>query len=253
MKLLLTAGLLVCAASARGELTNDVQSWTNGPFVAFVGDSITAGYPWYRPASDGGPSGDTNANLSAQLLVLSGGLVQSTNFGVQGKRWVPSGSFGLAYNVTNAAKTRPKFIFARCGVNDLIAGNAWSDVLAQMNLVRSICVASNALLVIQDILPKTSGDDAFALSIRSWNSNFTAWASTSGVRRITDHDSFAENRASTGYSDDLSASVDYDGLHLRTNAYAFWAAAVLRNLVEWSSASAAARAGSATIHQVTIR
>ena len=241
----LAACILLLGSSALGDLTNDVQSWTNGPYVAFVGDSITAGYPSYHPASDGGPSGNTNANVAAQLLTLTGGLVTGTNFGVQGKRWVPSGSYGLAYNVTNAVRTRPKYVFARCGVNDITAGNSWADVLVQMNLVRSICVSSNALLVIQDILPRTSGDDVFALTIRTWNSNFTAWASTSGVRRIADHDLFGTNRASTGLRDDLDDSFDYDGLHLTTNAYPFWSRVVLTNLIDFLSGSAL-RYGSAT-------
>lgn len=253
MKCIVMAFCLLAAIGARADLTNDVQSWTNGPFVAFVGDSITAGYPWYRPASDGGPSGNTNANLSAQLLILTGGLVQSTNFGVQGKRWVPSGSYGLAYNVTNALKTRPRYLFVRCGVNDITAGNTWDQVLEQVNLVRLICGNSNALMVVQDVLPRTSGDASFALTIRTWNSNFTAWASTSGVRRVADHDIFGTNRPATGFPDDLATAFDYDGLHLKTNAYPFWGSVVLSNLIDWSSSAVVVRAGSATIHRITIR
>lgn len=246
--------ILLLGPSALGDLTNDVQSWTNGPYVAFVGDSITAGYPSYSPASDGGPSGDTNANVAAQLLTITGGLVTATNFGVQGKRWVPSGSFGLAYNVTNAAKTKPRFIFVRCGVNDIIAGNSWTSVLEQVNLVKTICTASNALMVIQDILPKTSGDDAFALTIRTWNSNFTAWAATSDVRRVTDHDLFGTNRTSTGFKDDIIPDYNVDGTHYKDGAYPLWARISYTNLLEWATpVMGSARANSATVHHITLQ
>lgn len=236
------------ASTSRADLASDVSAWTNGVYVAFIGDSITAGYPAYRPLSDGGPSGDTNANVASQLLTYSGGLVTATNRGVQGRVWGQ-----MTYDVTNALKNRPRCVFVRCGINDISAGNTWSQVESNANVVRSACLASNALMVVQDILPRTSGSDAYALTIRTWNSNLTVWASTSGVRRVVDHDLFATNRTSTALPDNLYAPYDQDGIHLKPAAYPLWSRIAYTNLAGWMADPRAARAGAATIHRVTIR
>jgi lysophospholipase L1-like esterase len=248
MRTILLGALLALASTARADLASDVASWTNGVYVAFIGDSITAGYPAYRPTSDGGPSGDTNANVASQLLTYSGGLVTATNRGVQGRVWGQ-----MTYDVTNALKNKPRFVFVRCGINDISASNTWSQVESNANVVRSACIASNALLVIQDILPRTSGSDSYSLTIRTWNTNLTTWAATSGVRRVLDHDLFGTNRTSTGFSDNLYAPFDQDGIHLKPAAYPLWGRIAYTNLAGWMADPSTARAGSATIHHVTIR
>lgn len=223
--------LLLVQPLAMAGVLQSAAAYTNGPFVAFVGDSIVAGYPNYHPASDGGPSGTTNANLSSELLTYSGGVIVTTNLGVSGRRWSQ-----LPPDVTNALSMRPRYVFVRCGVNDIAVLNTWSaDVLPYLNLVRTACANSNALLVIQDILPWTDATDANALTTRTWNSNFTAWAATSTVRRVQDHDWYGTNRVSTGYTDDLIPAYDSDGVHLTTNAYPFWARTAYTNLDNWTT------------------
>lgn len=248
MRSILLWAFLALASTARADLASDVASWTNGVYVAFIGDSITAGYSAYRPKSDGGPSGDTNANVASQLLTYSGGLVTATNLGIQARVWGQ-----MTYDVTNALKNKPRFVFVRCGINDISAGNTWSQIESNANVVRSACIASNALLVIQDILPRTSGSDSYSLTIRTWNTNLTTWASTSGVRRVLDHDLFATNRTSTGFPDNLYAPFDLDGIHLKAAAYPLWGRVSYTNLAGWMADPRTARAGSATIHHITIR
>lgn len=239
--------LVLALASARADLAGDVAAWTNGVYVAYIGDSITAGYPAYRPTSDGGPSGDTNANVASQLLTYSGGLVTATNRGVQGRVWGQ-----MTYDVTNALKNRPRYVFIRCGINDITAGTSWSLVESNANVVRSACLESNALMVLQDILPRTSGSDAYSLTIRTWNTNLSTWAATSGVRRVLDHDLFATNRASTGHPDNLYAPFDQDGIHMKPAAYPLWGRVSYTNLWQWNADPSTARAGSATVHRITI-
>lgn len=241
------AAVLIGCTSHAG-IIDDAAAWPGQVYAAFIGDSITAGYPAYRPTSDGGPSGDTNANVSAQLLTYSGGAVTSTNRGVQGRVWDQ-----MRYDTTNALKNTPKYLLVRCGINDITAGTTWSSVEGSLNTVLGTCQQSNVLLVVQDILPRTSGSDSYSLTIRSWNTNLTAWAATSGVRRIVDHDLFATHRVSTGYPDNLIPAFDQDGIHLKPAAYPLWARIVYTNLANWAADPIASRAGSATIHQVTIR
>jgi len=230
MKFTLSWMLMVPSCGARADLAGDVAAWTNGVYVAYIGDSITAGYPAYRPTSDGGPSGDTNANVASQLLTYSGGLISATNRGVQGRVWGQ-----MTYDVTNALKNRPRWIFVRCGINDISASNSWSQVESNANVVRAACIASNALMVVQDILPRTTGSDAYNLIVRTWNTNLSTWAATSGVRRVLDHDLFGTNRTSTGFKDNLYAPYDQDGIHLKPAAYPLWGRISYTNLLLWTA------------------
>lgn len=220
-----------CAFRADGDILSDAAAWTNGPYVSFIGDSITAGYPAYRPATDGGPSGINDANISYHISTRSAGAVVTTNRGVQGRKWSQ-----MVFDATNALAQRPKFLFVRCGVNDLIATNDWTlNVLPYLDIVKATCGQSNTILVLQDIMPWTAGSDANALKLRTWNSNFTTWASTTATYRVPDHDFFGTNRAATGYIDNLYGPYNYDNIHINTNAYGFWAALCWTNLNNWAN------------------
>lgn len=245
--------LLLASLSVKADLASDVAAWTNGRptavYVAYIGDSITAGYSQYRPATDGGPSGDTNANVASCLLTYSGGIVIATNRGVQGRVWGQ-----MTYDVTNALKNLPKYVFVRCGINDVNVTNTWSNIESNMNVVRLTCIQSNALMVVQDILPRTTGGDFQALLIRTWNSNFNNYASTTGIKRVVDHDLFGTNRTSTGFKDDIITAYNLDGIHYKGGAYPLWAQISYTNLLEWATpVPGSARANSATVHRITMQ
>lgn len=245
--------LLLLCLTARADLNSDVAAWTNanpgGVYVAYIGDSITAGYSAYRPATDGGPSGDTNANVASQLLTYSGGVVTATNRGVQGRVWGQ-----MTYDVTNALKNRPKYVFVRCGINDVNVTNDWSNIESNMNVVRGTCLQSNALMVVQDILPRTTGGDFQAFLIRTWNSNFNNYASTTGIKRVQDHDLFGTNRVSTGFPDNIITDFNLDGIHYKPAAYPLWARITYTNLLQWATpAPWSAAANAVTVHSINMQ
>lgn len=234
MKTILTCAILSWSAAVRSDLATDIASWS-GQYVAFVGDSITEGYPTHHTVLctvTPGPTGNTDFDVASNLWSYSSQRIVSTNYGVQSWKWKDVATNG----VPRALASRPRYLFARCGVNDASFSVPWSDVLTNLNLILSQCQASNALLVIQDIMPANTAGDSLAATLRTWNTNFDNWAATTGVLRIRDSTLYATNRASTGFPDNFKPELTSDGLHITTNAYQLWARIAFTNLSAWAPA-----------------
>lgn len=226
-------GLSICL-SGRADLATDIAGW-NGQYVAFVGDSITEGYPTHHTVLctvTPGPTGNTDFDVASNLWSYSSQRIIATNYGVQSWKWKDVATNG----VPRALASHPRYVFARCGVNDASFSVPWSDVLTNLNLILGQCQASNALLVIQDIMPANTAGDSLAATLRAWNTNFDVWASTTGVLRIRDSTLYATNRTSTGMPDNFKPEMTSDGLHITTNAYQLWSRVAFTNLSAWAPA-----------------
>lgn len=226
--------LLLIGMAARADLGTDLAAWS-GQYVAFVGDSITEGYPVHHTVLctvTPGPTGNPDFDVASNLWSYSGQRVVATNYGVQSWKWKDVATNG----VPAALAAHPRYLFARCGVNDASASVPWSDVLTNLNLILAQCRASNALLVIQDIMPANTAGDTLAATLRSWNTNFDVWAATTGVLRVRDSTLYATNRPSTGMPDNFKPEMTSDGLHVTTNAYQLWSRVAFTNLTAWAPA-----------------
>ena len=124
---LLAAGSLHAATMAAEwqAWTNTVGKW-NAPLVAFVGDSITAGFGIYDTDDPtfAAPSGDRNGDIARVTEILSGNTIMATNLGTPG-----AGVGTIAAVATNLALlNRPKYMIVQGGVNDVALPGTFADV-----------------------------------------------------------------------------------------------------------------------------
>lgn len=216
-----------------GDLIAAAAAWTNGPLVAYAGDSIAEGHDGYHSVQHEGPAGDERCDIARRVFWASTNVVTGTNYGHGSQTFDAI----LRDDVADALSTHPKYLLVHCGVNDIANGRTWPAVLADLETLRTTCVASNAILILDDILPWNAGNDEQAATVREWNFQMSVWASTSGVHRIASHDWMGAYRASTGQMDNLRPEIAAGGVHMNAAGYALWADVILRALVEIESPS----------------
>lgn len=223
--------LMTCTSLFAATLNDDVAAWTNGPYVAVIGDSIAEGRMSYHNYLGGGPSGNTNYNICARLLVASSGVLTGTNCGVAARRADQLISQGdLAF----ALQQKPKWLFVHVGVNDIDQGYSWSQFNGSLNTIWSTCQSSNVSLALDEVWPWTDGSDAENVTVRTWNTNLLNWVATNaGTKLVRSHDSMGQVRPSTGMLDDLSSTYDYDGVHVNASGYTNWASVIYANMQSW--------------------
>lgn len=181
------------------------------PYLVATGDSIAEGHGQpngYHSFYHQGPSGNIEHEIWFQLSQRVPGLTYENHaMGGQTCEWVAK------TGVMSALAAQPRVIVVHCGVNDVLRGRTWPQVEGDLDAIRSSL--RGQVLLVDEILPWTAGNDEQAETIRLWNSNLVDWASRSGTVLVPTHDRMAQLRPTTGQLDDLR--VEYDdgsGVHL---------------------------------------
>jgi lysophospholipase L1-like esterase len=125
----------------------------------------------------------------------------------------------------------PKRLTIQCGVNDINQGWVWSDELTNLIAIKAKCDSTNIMLVLEEIFPWSNGNDAQALTIRTWNTNLANYAASNGVTLVKIHDALGQLRVSTGFLDNIKTSYNQDGVHLNASGEDAWSLLLLTNLV----------------------
>lgn len=197
--------------------------------VAGIGDSIMAGHctslspQTFLTAIENSwvEAGDTNMSPPHVLRRVSGFTLTTTNLGHGSYTWS-----NLDASVKGYIPAGTKYVIAECGINDIFALVTWASALASLNSIKSYCDGLGAKFILNDIMPDAGASDAQSLTIRTWNTNYHAWAATNGAYTIQNHDSMGQLRVSTGYMDDFNTAymcaVGADSVHLNTNGIAVW-------------------------------
>ncbi len=197
--------------------TNSVGKW-NAPLVAYVGDSITAGFGIYDTDDPtfAAPSGEQNGNIARVTEILSGNTIICTNLGTPG-----AGVGTISAVATNTALlNRPKYMIVQGGVNDVALPGTFADVKVYWDNIRVGTLRSNVQLIVQTIFPC---NPAYATAAGVSNYNYTAglvaWCIASNVPCIEASWYMREpsNR------DAIISALQSDLTHLNTNGIARWA------------------------------
>ena len=208
------------------------------PEVAFTGDSIMSGFNlgsyWY-PFMDinGGTYGTWSASIPHRVQDLYLTNLNYMNYARRssGFDWIVASALP---NIINDGATT---LWIHSGVNDANAGVTWSNILADLDLIRAAFPLPKRIYV-AELLPNGLSD-AVALTDRTWNANLAAWCQTNGATLVRFHDAFGVLRPSTEYLDDLAPEYASDGVHLSqagVDLYAQWVAAYLLHLeIAWSN------------------
>lgn len=198
------------------------QSLVLGASVAGIGDSIMAGYPYYSPPIDGGPSGDPNKDPMAILKTTSGDTLSVTNLGHDAYKWSQ-----IDASIKTNIPASTTWVIAHCGINDIDQGVTWASALSSLNSIKTYCDSIGAKFVLDEIFPDSNFSDANAAIVRQWNVNYANWASTNGAYLLHTHDAMGQIRLSTGEKDDLKTDFDSgDGVHLSVSGRTSWMAMV---------------------------
>lgn len=188
------------------------------PTLVFAGDSIITPHPY-------------GFGYGVQYAQFIGSPSNSATWKLQNEVGYSNTFVNVAYpdktyadvattQITLATNTEATTLYMAAGVNDVATARTWAQVLANLNTVRSIWTNQ---LIVQSILPWTSGSDANALTIRTWNTNLSVWCATSSATYLNLHAAFGTNRASTSQPDDLKPEYDLDGIHHTTLGRYVWA------------------------------
>lgn len=197
----------------------DIDCLGNRPFLACAGNSIMAGNAnqnpfWYNiwsgsNASVTVPGGEPTSEIPNQIRARVPTL-QYQNQAKGGLTW----NWQVTTGVPACVAIDPRIIVIHSGLNDVIAGRVWADVLADMDSVRAL-VPATVKLLIDEITPGSAGyaSDAQAATIRTFNANYATWCAANNATLVKCHDEMAQIRVSTGELDDLLAAYDQDGRH----------------------------------------
>jgi len=192
--------------------TVDIRPLGPPPFLVMITDSLGChGTPFYRPAFDGGISGDPTGDLGYKMRELVPTLTYQ-NMGMGGQGW----AYGASRAPTLAAVT-PRFGVFLLGVND--RANSWSTIQGHMAAAKA-ALNSGCTMVVCEIMPDSSASDSEVAIDRGLNDNMEAWCASNGALWVPLREAMGVVRTSTGFFDDLNPIYDAnypggppDGLH----------------------------------------
>lgn len=206
------------------------------PYVAITGDSIAEGHNNGGPASADSwhgvmhdtavvpalPGGVATSEILYELKMLIDFEYLNYGMGSQTYAWVAA--TGAPHCFASKAHT----VIILCGVNDVSAARTWEQVEANLNTIKTAFDASDSeQLLICEILPWTAGSAEQATTIRTWNTNLSAWCSgKAGITLVQCHDELKDPAA----PDDMLAAYDFDGAHFTTAGVAKMASIIIRYL-----------------------
>lgn len=184
------------------------------PYVAFVGDSIVAGYTNFTTQIEGGPSGLIDGDVADWFRRQTG--ARGTNFGFSGA------AMPFIQNVVtgSAIPIKPKKILVQGGINNLQSGDTWSTVLANWNAIQAACVQSNIQLVASEVWPSTLASWA---AISNYNLSLRNWCLASNVPCIRAYAWMADPVLQTN----IYSSYTWDNVHPTTNGTRRWSEIVV--------------------------
>lgn len=184
------------------------------PFFVVTGDSIMEGHNGatdHHALYHGGESGPPAAEPFNQIRALTPTLTYQ-NYAQGGATWSMTASKAAAI-----AAIKPKNVLVHCGVNDVIAGTAFSGVEGFMDtFLAGMPVGTKVFM--DEVMPWQGGNDTQAALIRDYNANYAIWAAANDVTLISCHDPMAIIRASTGELDDMVVAYRHGTIHLSVPA-----------------------------------
>lgn len=197
MRILLAASVAACAASAAAAPAPAVT-------IVALGDSTTAGTPYFRSPVEAPPdgAGDASAPWPAALARLRPRW-RVLNRGVNGER----ADEVLARFARDAAAAKPRFVIVLAGVNDAYQGRPVAD--AEADLARMYDAARRAGIepVAASVMPFTRATPEQSARIRALNAWIAAEAKKRGLAFVDLHAAVADPKN----PDALAGSPD--GLH----------------------------------------
>lgn len=179
---------------------------------------------WVPFLETGGPTGTITSSISFQIYATN--RYTYLNCGIGSQTWAGVVSLELPSmtNVTSLAWV------IHCGINDLGAARPWADIEANLNTIKS-ALPGGTTLFIDEILPWTTGTDANALTLRTYNTNYATWCASNGAVLIKCHDAMGVIRLSTGEYDDMNPAYLYsDNIHLTQAGVNAMAGIIVTNL-----------------------
>lgn len=184
------------------------------PYVAIAGDSIAEGHNtdvnWHTRYHIGsGYAGNPTAEIGNQLRGLFGETLEYQTHARNSQTFAWVAATGMPAAVASNALG----IIVHCGVNDVATGRTWAAVEADLDTIVALLGVGQHLFV-GEILPWTSGTNAQAITIRTWNGELATWCAANGATLILCHDEMGQIRVATGELDDLKTEYDQSGLHL---------------------------------------
>ena len=190
------------------------------PYLCVTGDSIPEGhntasrFHGFYDATAHGITGTITSEIMNQLRgLISGGTVlqyQNHAFGGQTYAWV------LSTGIVSSIATKAKNILIHAGINDIAEPREWALVESDLDAILVLINAASPVpnLLIDEILPWTSGNDTQAGTVRTFNANLATWCTANGATLVKCHDEMGKIRVSTGQLDDLATDYNQDGTHL---------------------------------------
>lgn len=233
MKLASTlAVLLTCSCSLAGtnELYADALSWTGPKYLGYAGDSLSGGL------------GIGIFVLGNSISNASAGKLTVGNHSAGGSRWT-----NMVSQARAALTNNPRWLVIHCGIND---GNQclatleqvypcyWPTIVSNLDYISTLCIASNAGILLSEILPYYTNYQAFSYpGILLLNAACANWCVTNpystNTKMLIHHDAFAITNPVSGNLDWLNSdyhSSPSDGLHLNQAGYNFWGPLIVSNL-----------------------
>ncbi|MEI6304743.1 MAG: fibronectin type III domain-containing protein [Candidatus Taylorbacteria bacterium] len=189
------------------KITPGIANW-NPRVVAITGDSIAQHQAVMNP--DTYPGNTTYGfSLAQDGITPVDCALGNTTF-----------AWALSTGIPCAIATGARTIIIHDGINDIVQGRTWDQALSDLNAIRALVTTQD--LFVDEILPRTTGNDAQAATIRTWNANLDAWSAANNAHFIRSHDIMGKIRASTGLLDDLGFDTA-DGVHPATGgSYVLW-------------------------------
>lgn len=217
-------------AAASLNLSGDISAWTGTKYLAIIGDSLGAG---------GGACG-LGVHVLPRAVTNSAGIAFTyTNGSIGGYRWTNTWT-ALTLPVL---ATRPRIVLAVCGRNDMLGifpshsyPDYWTNFsLPAINAIYTNCVASNALLVVCDILPYYT--NGFAINDEnSYDTGYQLFCATNaGAYYMQCRCPFGLTNFNYGACDALnplyfSCGDTSDPLHINQAGYDLWGPIIFAEL-----------------------
>lgn len=219
--LILIFFVLRCYGGSAGlalEATGHYTKYPTNPFIGWTGDSVIEGETNYYSAKDildnpslvNGPNAEMG-NIATLLLNLTTNQIGGTNWGYGGATLVQSGFiFGLGTSMI-AQQIRAAGI--QGGGNDIDNGVVFAAT--RFDAFLTTCLASNILMMVQDIIPVGSFDSTKNQTLTNWNASLLLWTQTNGGGSyfVAAHDAMAD----PANNNILLAAYTQGGRHLSTN------------------------------------
>jgi len=197
-----------------------LEAFGAAPIGGMSGDSIEAGHgSSYNTFLDlTGPAGDISAELGFCMRTSVGSSFTYQDYSSGSKQWswvlgtaMPAMQSGTAVHQSSDLNNLEYWF--HCGVNDIFNGRTWNQVQSDLDAIYALC--GSRPMFVDEILPDSNFTDLQAATIRTFNTNYAAWAvEKATVRIVSCHDLLGQIRSSTGQIDDLKSIYNSgDGVH----------------------------------------